>query len=206
MCEKDGKPVAGMMQAMEGMPVAWQSYVTVDDIDATAARVEGAGGSVLQAPVDVTDAGRMAVFADPNGAVISSWQPKQHIGAQLVNEHGTLNWNELMSPDIDRAAAFYAEIFGWKAEPFPGMDYTVFNDSSGAGIAGAMKPPMEGMPSFWGIYFAVDDCDVIVAAAEKAGGGVMMPATDMEGVGRMSALTDPQGGMFSVMTPAPQAG
>jgi predicted enzyme related to lactoylglutathione lyase len=205
LCEIGGKPVAGMMQAQEGMPHVWSTYITVTDVDAATAKVTKAGGQVLREPFDVVDAGRMSVISDPTGAVVCLWQPKQHIGAYLVNQHGTLTWSELTTPDVDRAAAFYADVVGWKAEPFHGMDYTVFNNAAGEGIAGAMKPPAEGMPPFWGIYFAVDDCDAVVVAAQKAGASVMMPPTDTEGVGRMAALQDPQGAVFSVIKTATPA-
>lgn len=200
ICQKQGKSVAGMMQAQGDMPPAWLSYVTVSDVDGTSAQVEGAGGQVLQQPFDVLDKGRMSVIMDPDGAVLGLWQAKQQHGAELVNEHGTLTWNELITPDVDRAAAFYGEVLGWKAELFEDMGYTVFSNSAGRQIAGAMKSPAEGMPTYWGIYFAVDDCDAAVAAATLAGATVLMPPTDMEGVGRPAALQDPQGVAFSVIT------
>jgi hypothetical protein len=206
LCTKGGKSVAGMMKAGEGMPVCWTSYVTVSDVDATAEKIPKAGGQVMQPPFDVMDAGRMAVIMDPTGAVLCIWKPNQHIGAQLVNENGTFTWSELMTPDIDKAAAFYREIFGWTAVPFEGMNYTVFNNAAGRGVAGAMNPPMEGMPTYWGIYFSVDDCDGTVADAQKAGATVLMPPTDMEGVGRMAALQDPQGAVFSVIKNAGPTG
>lgn len=202
MCEQAGKPVAGMMQAQEGIPPAWSSFVTVADVDATVAKAAGAGGQVIQDPFDVLDAGRMSVIGDPTGAVLCLWQPKGHIGAHLVNEHGALTWNELLTPDVDRAADFYTQVLNWTTERFEAMDYTVFNNAAGRGIAGAMKPPAEGIPPHWGIYFSVDDCDAAVDTATQAGASVRMPPTDMEGVGRMAALQDPQGVGFSVLANA----
>lgn len=205
--------VAGLMQqpaeqAEMGLPSLWASYVTVDDVDATAATVEGAGGSVMAAPFDVMDAGRMAVIVDPAGAVICLWQPKESIGAEVVNEHGALIWNELISTDVDASTAFYANVLGWGMDPMPmGPDappYSVFT-VAGEGIAGGMAPPMEGMPSFWGVYFGSDDCDATVAKAEELGATVVAPAMDIP-VGRMAALQDPTGAMFSVITMAPQDG
>ena len=211
MCRKGDSAAAGIMQLSEqmaagGMPPVWSSYVTVDDLEATVARVEPAGGQVLQPPMDVMDAGRMAVLADPTGAVICLWEKKAHIGAEVVNEHGALSWNELVSPDVTAAAAFYEAVLGWRSEtaPMPMGDYTVFFVEGGnpQGIAGAMAPPMEGMPPFWGVYFAVDDCDGLVAAAEERGATVLAPPMDLPDVGRMAALVDPQGAAFSVLQPA----
>ena len=67
------RPVAGIMgkpPEASGAPTAWTVYVTVDDVDARAARVEGAGGAVIVAPVDIPSVGRMAVIQDPTGGVI----------------------------------------------------------------------------------------------------------------------------------------
>ena len=104
MARKNGKDVAAVAGLpMPGIPPHWNTYVTVSDVDATAAQVAGAGGTVIMDAFDVMDAGRMAVVADPTGAMINLWTPKNSIGAQLVNEHGTLSWNELMSPDVAAA-------------------------------------------------------------------------------------------------------
>ena len=70
------------------MPPVWTSYVSVDDIDATVAKAEPAGGTVMQPPMDIMEAGRMAVVADPAGAVICMWEARVHIGAEVVNEPG----------------------------------------------------------------------------------------------------------------------
>jgi predicted enzyme related to lactoylglutathione lyase len=174
--------------------------VTVSDVDATAAQVAGAGGTVVMDAFDVMDAGRMAVIADPTGAMFNLWTPKQSIGAQLVNEHGALSWNELMSPDVDAAAQFYQQIFGWKANKvgMPGMEYTEFKLGDRS-IAGGMKPPMEGMPAVWGIYFATDDTDKTAEIAKSKGATIIQEPTDIP-PGRMAVIVDPTGAAFSVMT------
>jgi predicted enzyme related to lactoylglutathione lyase len=97
-------------------PPVWSTYVNVDDADAIVARVTGAGGQVMLPPMDVMDVGRMAVFADPVGAVFGVWQPRAHKGAGIVNEVGTYSWSELITTDVDGAKAFYAAVFGWGAD------------------------------------------------------------------------------------------
>jgi len=201
MATKNGKHVAAIAPLpMPGVPPHWNTYVTVADVDATAAQVGTAGGSVMMPPFDVMDAGRMSVIADPTGATLCLWQPTNHIGASLVNEPGALSWNELMTSDIPAATAFYAKIFGWEASPLdmPGMEYTELKlrDRS---IAGAMKPPTEGMPAMWGVYFAVDDTDKAVEIATSNGGTVLQPPVDIP-PGRMAVLADPAGAMFNVIT------
>lgn len=159
----------------------------------------------MQPPMDVTDAGRMAIVTDPSGAAFCLWETKDRIGAEVVNEHGALSWNELMTPDPAKVVPFYAEVLGWSAQtmPTPNGEYTVFNVEGGndAGIAGAMEPPMPGMPSFWGVYFHVDDAAQTVDTARGLGAQMLMEPTAMPGVGTLATLTDPQGASFSVMTP-----
>jgi predicted enzyme related to lactoylglutathione lyase len=207
MASLKGATVAGMADLMsdqvaQGVPPHWQSYVTVADADATATAATSAGGTVLAGPFDVVDAGRMAVLQDPTGAVVAIWQPVNHIGAGLVNEHGTLTWNELMSPDVEKAAGFYKAVFGWDAETNTagGMTYTEFK-VGGQSIAGAMAPPMEGIPPVWGIYFAVDDTDATVAEATRRGATLINGPVDIP-VGRFAVLMDPQGAVFSVIKTA----
>ena len=202
MAMKKGKEVAAIAplgdDAAAGVPPHWNSYVTVADVDASAGQVAGAGGNVMAPPFDVMDAGRMAVVADPTGAVILLWQPKNNIGAQLVNEAGTFSWSELLSPDVPKAAEFYNKLFGWEANHMTGaMDYTEFK-LNGASVAGGMNPPMPGIPPVWTIYFATDDTDATVEKATSMGGTVFQPPTDIE-PGRFAVLADPQGAMFNVI-------
>jgi predicted enzyme related to lactoylglutathione lyase len=103
MFQQDGKNVAGLMGHMQaGQPTAWATYVSVADADETAQRVKAAGGSAIVEPMDVMDIGRMAVFADPTGAVFGVWQPKTFAGADLVNEPNSLCWNEVHTRDTAR--------------------------------------------------------------------------------------------------------
>ncbi len=189
--------------AAPGVPPHWNSYVSVDDIDATIAKVAPSGGTVVAPPFDVFDSGRMAVVADPAGAVFELWQAKEHIGAALVNEPGTWAWNELITPDIPAATAFYQALFGWgtsaQAEAAAsGQPYTEWT-LGGQSIGGMMNPPMPGIPPMWGIYFAVDGTDAAVEKTKALGGSVIAEPMDIE-PGRFAAVADPQGAMFNVIT------
>src|SRR6476469_9949230 len=108
--------VSGQMPGMEGHPAFWGVYLAVDDVDATTAKVEGAGGTVDAGPFDVNDNGRMAALQDPTGARINLWQAKETVGTVRANEPGTPVWNECITPDVDRAVKFYAEVLGMGAE------------------------------------------------------------------------------------------
>src|SRR5947208_11150769 len=102
-------------QPERGPPMAvWNTYVWVDSADDAASKVKAAGGSVVMEPFDVMDAGRMGVFTDPEGAAFCVWQAKQHKGARIVNEPGSLNFNTLATRDLDAAQKFYGAVFGWQ--------------------------------------------------------------------------------------------
>ena len=110
--------VAAISSQMEDAPPAtWNTYIWVDSADETAAKVREAGGSVLSEPIDIFDSGRMATFADPEGAAFGVWQPNQHRGAAVVNEPGSVNFNGLHTRDLEGAKAFYGAVFGWEALP-----------------------------------------------------------------------------------------
>ena len=202
MAMLNGKQAAAIASlgdmAAQGVPPHWNSYVTVDDVEATTAQVAGAGGTVIAPAFDVMDAGRMSVIQDPTGAMLNLWQAKNNIGAQVVNETGAFSWSELITPDVPKAAEFYNKLFGWTTLTHEGgMPYTEFQ-LDGTSIAGAMNPPMPGIPTFWGVYFSVADCDATVERAKSLGGSVFAGPMDIE-PGRFAVLADPQGAMFNVI-------
>ncbi len=205
MAQLNGHDVAAIAplgdQAAAGVPPHWNSYVAVSDADQTASLVEKAGGTLFVPAFDVLDAGRMAVFVDPTGATIAAWQAKNHIGATLVNEPGTFSWNELLTADVPKAAAFYSKVFGWEASPVADLSYTEFK-LNGQSIGGAQNPPMPGIPPIWTIYFSTADTDATVAKAKKLGGSAFVEPTDIP-PGRFAVLADPQGAMFNVIKFAP---
>ncbi len=212
MAMQGDKPTAGMMPLMqEGQPPAWSTYVAVEDADATAAAVKGAGGTVLAEPMDVLDLGRMAVFADPSGAVFGVWQPGTFVGAGLVNEPVSVTWNELNTRDPDGSKEFYAAAFGWSGkdvEMGEGMTYTELHRAGDALIGGMLdmrgRVPDE-VPPHWMVYFAVADCDATVESAKELGGELAFGPVEIP-AGRFATLSDPQGAFFSVIALSPSAG
>jgi predicted enzyme related to lactoylglutathione lyase len=111
----EGLLVAGVGSAPGIAPElsTWSHYVSVESADATVAAVEANGGSVMNAPSDIPNAGRVAMCVDPQGARIGAWQSGENRGAQLVNAPGTWNFSELHTPDPNAAMAFYGAVFGW---------------------------------------------------------------------------------------------
>jgi hypothetical protein len=196
-----GRDVAGLGGEAIA-PAAWTTYVWVDDVDATAARVTEAGGRVLRAPFDSLDGGRMAIVADPAGAVIGVWHPGEHKGAELVNETGAWAMSVLSSPDPDGASEFYATVFGWETEAFGPA--ALFRLPGYVGGEPSQPVPRDviavmsaGDSAQWTPGFWVDDADAAAAKADELGGAVIAPPFD-DGVGRTAVLADPTGAVFMV--------
>lgn len=198
--------VAGIGPQMAEGPPAWTLYLASDDVDATAAAVTEHGGTLLFPPGDVGPMGRMAIAADPSGAVFGIWQAGQMIGASLVNEPGGLVWEDLRSTDPATAQAFYRAVFGYRLDPLEmaGPDYGTFSladEQAPLGGMGGMMGSPDGTPSHWLVYFGVTSTDAAVAAAEAGGGSVRMPAMDSP-FGRLAVVADPAGAGFCVIETA----
>ena len=206
MFRQNGKEVAGMGQqpeSMKGMPALWTSYITVDDVDAVAARAQELGGTLTMAPMDVMDAGRMALIQDPTGAVVAVWQPGSHAGAELFNEPGAMSWNELATRDPAAAKTFYEQLFGWTIKAGDvggGASYTgIFlgGDHPNGGIIEMTEQWPPEVPPHWMTYFSVADVAAAAAKAEELGGSVRVAPQDIP-VGCFSVISDPHGATFTV--------
>ena len=172
-------------------------------------------------PFDVLESGRMSFVTDPEGAPFGLWQAKEHRGAQLVNDPGTLNLNALNTRDVEGAKAFYGSVFGWDTldlSPGPLMwtlsgfgDFLeIRNPDLRKNMAEAEAPErfedvvamvtpipddQPDTPAHWSVIFAVDDADATAAKATELGGQVIVPPFDAPWV-RMTVLADPQGATF----------
>ncbi len=217
-----GGDVAAIGSIPEGAPpmAMWNTYVWVRSADETASQARDAGGGVAMEPFDVMDAGRMAVLTDPEGAAFSVWQAKNHKGAKVVNEHGSLNFNGLATRDPEGAKAFYGAVFGWKTLALPaGLMWTLpgYGEHLEQGSPGlreqmaAMGAP-EGFidvvaalnpitdedldtPAHWSVTFAVNDADATAAKASELGGEIAAGPSDAPWT-RMAVINDPQGATF----------
>ena len=196
------KPVAGIGPQQQPGPSFWTTYVNVDDADLVVKKAQENGATVFMEPFDVMDAGRMAIFADPQGAVVAIWQPRNHKGAGVVNEPNTYSWSELLTTDVDAAKRFYGEVFGWGSRTSgegPGA-YTEWMVGE-RGVSGMMLKPADmpaQVPPHWSVYFAVEDTAATVAQLEKLGGSVVMPPRDIE-PGIFAVVADSQGAVFQVI-------
>jgi len=208
----------GSQSGGQAAAAVWNTYVWVDDADAIAEKIRAAGGEVLMEPAAVGDAGRMGVFADPEGAAFSVWEAARHKGARIVNEPGSLNFNNLNTRDPEGAKAFYGAVFGWTTldwgggssawllpgysdhleELNPGFKKGMAEMGAPAGFEDAvatLNTITDDQPAHWSVTFAVEDADETAAKASELGATVVVPPFDAPWV-RMAVITDPQGAMF----------
>lgn len=193
-------PAAGMMAPSPeevGAPPAWTVMFAVDDIDDAYQRGLAAGATGLQPPMAIPGGDRIAVLADPAGAVFGLMRTA---GPPLVwGALGAVCWVETASRDRDGSRQFYEELFGWSASEGEG-GYWLF-ERDGEEVAGLMDVPPgvpDEVPSYWLVYFAVDDVDTAVARASELGGSVAAPAMEV-GDMRFAVLEDTEGAVFAVL-------
>jgi uncharacterized protein len=224
-----GGDVGAIGSQTDGSQTAvWNTYVWVDDVDETTAKARDAGGTVVMEPQDVFEAGRVAVFTDPEGATVAAWQPRNRRGAKVVNEHGSLNFNNLNTRDMQAAAAFYGPVFGWELIDVGGSGmwalpaYGDFLEARTPGMRQGMKemgaPPrfeevvasavpipddQPDTPAHWSLTFGTDDADATAAKASELGGTVLVEPFDAPWV-RMTIIRDPQGATFTASKFVPE--
>jgi predicted enzyme related to lactoylglutathione lyase len=218
-----GGDVAAVGSIAEGAPqtAMWNTYVWVDSADEAASKVGDAGGGVVMEPFDFMDAARMAVFTDPEGAAFRVWEAKEHQGARVVNDPGSLNFNGLNTRDVEGARSFYGSVFEWQtlaldwgAEMWTLPGYGDYLERANPGLrkqiadAGApegfedvvatinpIADDQPDTPARWSVTFAVEDADATAAKATELGGKVIVPPFDAPWV-RMTVIGDPQGATF----------
>lgn len=181
-------------------PPAWLSYISVDDVDAIAARAGEAGARSVGDPFDVFDSGRMALLEDPTGAHVALWMPRNHLGAGVVNVPGALCLNQLNTSDPDRAAAFYTDLLGWRFQYVGSDEQPYWGIFNGPGLNGGMMPlpPGAEATSHWLAYFATDGVDAPAARVGELGGRMLVPPTPVP-TGRIAVASDPQGAAFALL-------
>jgi predicted enzyme related to lactoylglutathione lyase len=226
-----GGDVAAVGSLPEAAPPAamWNTYISVESADETTAKVRDCGGRVVMEPFEVTDAGRAAVFTDPEGAAFCVWQAGENKGLGIVNEHGSLNFNDLNTRDADGAKSFYGAVFGWQTLELeggvqmwtlPGYGDDLERDNPDLrkqmaemdapkgfeDVVASLVPIAEetpDVPPHWGVTFAVDDADAIADKAAELGGTVVADPFDAPWV-RMTVIADPQGATFTASKFVPE--
>jgi uncharacterized protein len=204
-----------VMSAHEPAPPHWLAYVGVDDVAATVESIKSHGGKVYMPTTTMENVGTFAVVADPSGATFAPWKsarPGEDAEPSGRPKPFTFCWDELLVPNAEPAAKFYADVFGWGIEKveMPGMTYTLLKrtgvkDEQGAdkNAGGIMtSPPDAKHPPFWLPYVGVSNADASVEKATKLGATVVVPPTDIPNVGRFAVLLDPEKAAIAVLAPS----
>lgn len=201
---KDGKRVAGIGPNQPGSPPTafWTTYLAGTDVDAHAAAISDAGGQVMFGPLQVLEEGRMVAAQDPAGALFGIWEPGEHKGAQLADEHAAFSWCELLTGDLAGAVRFYGSLFDYAFEPLPEEpeDYQVLK--VGDAYVGGIWKLADGTPAHWMPYFKFDDVDAGFDRARELGAELVAEPVDSQ-YGRWATLRDPQGAVFRLISTTP---
>jgi predicted enzyme related to lactoylglutathione lyase len=201
MISSGGQMHGGFGPAPEGAPPHWMGHVCVDDLDAALERVRANGGTVLVDPMTIPEVGRMAPIADPQGAVVSLFEPE----GEVPPTEGVFVWDELIANDVEAAKQFYGAVLGWQTGEMEGAfgTYTMVKGAGGADAGGIMGRPAEMPegPAIWVVYLGTSDVDATVARAKELGGTVDREPFDVPTVGRLAFVTDPTGAAFGLFQP-----
>ncbi|MGB7305903.1 MAG: VOC family protein [Burkholderiaceae bacterium] len=208
--------VGGLMQLTDEMTAGgarpvWLGYIGVDDVDATVAEIVKAGGTIQMPAMDISNVGRLAMVADPQGApfyVMRGVHEKtSHACAYDRPRLGHCAWNELATSDRAGAMQFYADTFGWKKDGEMDMgpmgSYEFVRRASVEGMfAGVMTKPQEMPASLWSYYFRVADVDEAVRRTKAGGGQIIVEPMEIPGGEFSVNAVDPQGAMFAFVGPS----
>ena len=184
-----------------GAKPGWVGYISVDDVDAAATKVQSLGGVLHQAPMDIPGVGRFAMVADPQGATFNLFKSLQPGGASAPDAPGHIGWHELHTSDWPKAYGFYGAMFDWQKGDAIDMGgigtYQLFNITDAVGGAMFNSPAAQQMP-YWQYYFSVGDIDAAVKRVTAGGGRIMHGPQEVPGGAWVVQGADPQGALFAL--------
>ena len=203
------KPVGGLMRIpaeAKGAPPHWLAYTNVDDVDAVTEKTRKLGGTVHKAPFEVPKVGRLAILADPQGAVFAVFKgsDEEEMPVSPPAGAGEFSWAELNTTDWESAWKFYSQLFGWQHRESMDMGgemgtYFMFNDPDMVTKGGMSNmASMMKVPPHWLHYVTVDDVPAAVERIKSKGGKVLNGPMDVPGGDVIAQCQDPQGAFFAI--------
>lgn len=214
----DDEGVGGIVTpppGMDGVP-GWIIYFAASDVDAKAADVTAAGGTVHSGPHDIPGVGRFAMCSDPQGVMFNLMRgdsPDDSTAFKISPAEGDTSlghgvWIELASPDPAAALTFYGTLFGWSAQgamPMGEMgDYTFIGRDQDFQPGAIMSSATTGAPARWNWYVHVADIDAAVATARARGGTLLQGPNPIPGGSFSANLADAQGHQIGIAGPRKQ--
>lgn len=192
------------LQLQAGTSAKWNVYFAAADAADLLAEAAHAGGTAQFGPEQVGDTGVLGFLAPPGGGTTGIWQAGSHYGSQLFNEPGALAWAELFTPEPQAAVGFFQQLFGHDVTEYPQDDGGSYSTLliGGNEVAGII-PADEGDEADWQVYYGVADVASAAAAAQAAGGRIMVEPDAHPADGSLATVKDPQGGVLNlIQTPA----
>lgn len=210
MIAAPGGLTGGVMRLTEEMTAGgaqpgWLVYFGIQDVDAAAKKAGELGAHTLVPPTDIPDVGRFSLLMDPQGAPFYVMRGDSADTSTVFSpgERGRCSWNELWTPDVKSALAFYGALFGFEnretMDMGPRGGYHFID--LGAVRLGAAAEMKDG-PSRWNAYFNVADIDEAVERVRKGGGAITMGPHDVPSGDRIVLGADPQGATFALVARA----
>jgi predicted enzyme related to lactoylglutathione lyase len=211
----DGGSVGGVLtlnadMLQHGARPTWLGYLHVADVDAALRAIEADGGRTVM-PKKALPVGEIAMVADPMGSTFYVMHPvpppdKPDAVSDVFDPKAAqrVRWNELASPDLARAKAFYAKHFGFELKevmPMGPMGDYCFIDHGGLRLGAIMRKPEHSPIGTWVFYFGVTSVNAAKRAIESGGGKIMDGPHQVPGGDWIVVATDPQGAPFGVVGP-----
>jgi predicted enzyme related to lactoylglutathione lyase len=196
----------GGYRSGNGKPPHWIATVSVEDVDAAVQVAAANGGNVIEPPSDLQDVGRVARIADPQGAELGLLTGARGDKPDAPPPLGGWLWNELHTSDTAKALSFYEKVVGFAHRSMdmgPAGMYHVLSQG-GVDRGGVTADLAAGVRPHWLPYVNVGDVDATIDRAKKHGASILVPPSDIPGIGRFGVLTDPLGGVLAVMKPLPR--
>jgi predicted enzyme related to lactoylglutathione lyase len=190
----------------------WIVLLSVENVDEAVQTLTDAGGTVFTPPTDMAARGRIAVVADPQGAVFALLETRDGDPVDAEPAMGDFLWNELWADDVENATGFYRGLANYEAENrFVEDDasdggpsgYRVLS-TNGTPRAGILANPVEGLPPIWVSYVRVEDPAAITAKVESLGGRVLLNAQERDIGGQVALIAGPSGAGIAIQTWDPE--
>jgi predicted enzyme related to lactoylglutathione lyase len=209
----DGGMAGGVLQltpemCAQGTTTTWLGYLHVSDVDAAVKAIEADGGRTYMPKMSIP-VGDIAMVADPMGTPFYVMRPipppgKPEAKSDVFDTKAAqrVRWNELASPDLTRAKAFYAKHFHFEFKDVMPMgelgDYCFF-DHEGVRLGALMQKPEHSPIASWVFYFGVKSASEARRAIEANGGKILMGPHQVPGDDWVVLAMDPQGASFGVV-------